>query len=136
MYTNYFKTAPLVLRTTSDGTYVGTAVANDIGNHDKVLLYVGVASAHPHYSDRGPNLTINLWSAITNPGQFGGIGAISTTLPVMNLGEEPSTAKSFVFDITNYALGWVAVEPLLSEGISGATAQATFEITIIAKGRA
>ena len=136
MYRNEFLVVPWALRSTPSGVLAGTSgVVPNAGEHNELYLYVARGSAFPSYSDRGPDLDVR----VEIP-PFNMIGAqdvapamIATSFSI-DFGSEPSTAKGYWVDITPWALGRIAVIANLSEGGGGATARATYAITVIGRG--
>jgi hypothetical protein len=134
MYRNIFEVVPYGMRSTSSGLKVGTpGVVADAGEHNQVLLYIGKASAFPSYTNRGPSLNVIVWAPIAKVLTYTNIpGAIATSFSV-DFGSQPSTARSYTVDITNWALGRIAVQANL-QGDAGATARATYALTVVGKG--
>lgn len=129
MHKNNFVYVPLGLRSTASGTKAGTAVGWDIGEPARSFLLVGVASAFPNYTSRGPTLNLYVYNNLHKPDLFGIRGGVSTVL-AFNCNYWPSTSKAWTTEITQYALGRVGILANLV-GASGATARATYAVTVV-----
>lgn len=135
MYTNEFPVVPYGMRSTASGVFVGTpGLLTDAYNHEKVILYVGRTSAFPSYSDRGPTLNVRIEMATNSMNGMHDLPAVlATTLPV-DFGRQPSTALGYFLDITDIAIGRMSITADLVSGVSGATARATYAVTVVGKG--
>jgi hypothetical protein len=136
MYRNEFDVVPYALRSTPSGTLVGTAgVIQEAGDHNELYLFVGRASAFPSYSDRGPTLNVRVeLPAAKFKAWETNIPGVTATSFAIDFGAEPSTAKGYWVDILPWALGRIAVTADLAEGVGGATARATYAITVVGRG--
>ena len=135
MYTNEFQVVPYGMRATASGLYAGTpGVLHEAYDHNKVMLYVGRASAFPSYSDRGPNLNVRVEMTVAKLRGLHDLPAAIATAFSIDFGNEPSTARAYTVDITDWALGRMAITANLEEGVGGATARATYAITVVGKG--
>ncbi len=137
MYRNEFEVAAYQEWSTAGqvkGGGVDTAMGlHKVGDHNQLYMFVAVQTAYPSYSDRGPDLNITIEIPSTKLNVQGAPGVTATTLPVLDLGLTPSTSKAWVFDVTEFALGWMNVNHWLSVG-GGSTARATYAITLVGKG--
>lgn len=146
MYVNDYTTPLLVYpvasyakRSTASGSIAEavTTVTDSFSRRvNSMYIKVGVTTAFPNYSDRGPDLNLNVYlytDGVKSSSNFSAPNGIATT-KAFNFGATPSTAKSYIWDISGYGYGDVAIGHSLASGVGGATARATYSVQFIAKG--
>lgn len=138
MYKNNFVVSPYGMRSTASGAPTGFKVGTPLvidgaGLHQTLYLRVDKASSFPKYSDRGPNLIVNIWSAMGQVDGYGAPAILATSISI-DFGLVPSTARPYTYDITQYALGRLTVRADLQAGANPATARATYAVVVVGKG--